>query len=82
MSCRHRTHRNRTSADRCAILNCVIPQWVMPMLDQSAEYERFVASGVGEVALTARERRDADMVMQNKVGGMPIRTFESAAAKM
>ena len=51
----------------------------MPMLDQSAEYERFKASGVGEVALTARERRDADMVMQNKVGGMPIRTFESAA---
>ena len=51
----------------------------MPMLDQSAVYERFVASGVGEVALTARERRDADMVMQNKVGGMPIRTFEPTA---
>ena len=43
-SCRtwHRSNWNLSDGDRVAILNNVLPQWVMPMTDQSRECKRFV----------------------------------------
>ena len=57
----------------------MLPQWVMPMMDQSTEYAEFVRSGRADAALTPRERQDAEMLMQNIVQGKPIQTFEPAA---
>jgi ectoine hydroxylase-related dioxygenase (phytanoyl-CoA dioxygenase family) len=75
----HRSYWNRSGSDRCAILNNVLPQWVMPMMDQSKEYTEFVSSGLADAALTPRERQDADMLMQNIVQGKPIQTFQPPA---
>lgn len=71
----HRAHRNRSDGDRCAILNNVLPQWVMPMIDQAPCYDEFILSGKADASLTQRERRDTDKIMQNVIGGKPIRTY-------
>jgi len=48
----HRSHWNLSANDRCAILNNVLPQWVMPMVDQSDCYDEFVSSGRADAVLT------------------------------
>jgi hypothetical protein len=46
------------------------------MIDQAPCYDEFVLSGRADAALTQRERRDTDRIMQNVIGGQPIRTYE------
>jgi hypothetical protein len=36
----HKSYWNWSDGDRCAILNNVLPNWVMPMMDQSDEYSQ------------------------------------------
>ena len=63
--------RNVSGADRIAILNAVTPRYIVPMIDMAKELENTVqASQSGDWAsfLTARERREMDMMLSRNNG--------------
>ena len=58
--------RNRSGADRIAILNAVTPRYIVPMIDMKADLENAVQaskSGEWDQHLTARERREMDAML-------------------
>ena len=64
----HRAGVNRTEERRTAILQAMIPNYVMPFIDTSAAYKEFLASPVpGQ--LTGRERRDLQELMLHMIVG-------------
>jgi len=73
---------NVSGKDRLAILHAVAPDWVVPMLDQSVEFENFLKSPVPPM-LTERERRDIEQFCCTRVNGKLITTqWEGATSKL
>ena len=64
----HRAGVNRTDVRRAAILQAMIPGYVMPFIDTSASYKEFLASPVpGQ--LTEHDRRELQELMVHKIVG-------------
>ena len=64
----HRSHWNRSTDDRMAILNNVLPRWVTPMSTHDHVMSKFKESGKEEAWLTPRERFDANSIMRTQWG--------------
>eukprot|EP01052_Picozoa_sp_SAG31_P039143 SAG31_NODE_5367_length_2583_cov_3.060386_3_plen_126_part_00 len=63
--------RNRSGADRIAILNAVTPRFIVPMIDMAKDLENAVqASNVKGWSkyLTVRERREMDAMLSRNNG--------------
>ena len=59
---------NRTERKRAAMLQAVIPMFIMPFMDTSRPYKDFIHSPLVE-ALTELERTELEAVMINKMVG-------------
>ena len=64
----HRAGVNRTERKRAAMLQAVIPMFIMPFMDTSRPYKDFIHSPLVE-ALTELERTELEAVMVNKMVG-------------
>eukprot|EP01043_Picozoa_sp_COSAG02_P086341 COSAG02_NODE_23807_length_707_cov_1.509868_1_plen_84_part_00 len=63
--------RNVSGADRIAILNAVTPRYIVPMIDMAKELENTVQASQSDdwaSYLTARERREMDMMLSRNNG--------------
>lgn len=69
----HRAGVNRTDVRRAAILQAMIPSYVMPFFDTSGAYKEFLASPVAD-QLDEHERGEFQELMVHKVGRMAITT--------
>ena len=64
----HRAGVNRTPHKRAAMLQAVIPMYIMPFMDTSRPYKDFINSSLaGE--LTALEHKELESIMVNKMVG-------------
>ena len=64
----HRAGVNRTEHKRAAMLQAVIPMFIMPFMDTSRPYKDFIHSPLVE-ELTELERAELEAVMVNKMVG-------------
>ena len=64
----HRAGVNRTAHKRAAMLQAVIPMFIMPFMDTSRPYKDFIHSPLA-VELTELERIELESVMVNKMVG-------------
>lgn len=64
----HRAGVNRTGHKRAAMLQAVIPMFIMPFMDTSRPYKDFIHSPLVE-ELTELERAELEAVMVNKMVG-------------
>ena len=64
----HRAGVNRTERKRAAMLQAVIPMFIMPFMDTSVPYKNFIHSPLAE-ELTELERNELEAVMVNKMVG-------------
>ena len=64
----HRAGVNRTDDRRAAILQAMIPNYVMPFIDTSGTYKEYLASPV-PAQLDERERREFQDLMVHKIVG-------------
>ena len=64
----HRAGVNRTPHKRAAMLQAVIPMYIMPFMDTSRPYKDFIHSPLAE-ALTALEHKELEAIMVNKMVG-------------
>ncbi|MDE0426540.1 MAG: phytanoyl-CoA dioxygenase family protein [Candidatus Poribacteria bacterium] len=64
----HRAGVNRTERKRAAILQAVIPMFIMPFMDTSRPYKDFIHSPLAD-ELTELERKELEAVMVNKMVG-------------
>ena len=64
----HRAGVNRTEHKRAAMLQAVIPMFIMPFMDTSRPYKDFIHSPLAE-ELTELELRELESVMVNKMVG-------------
>ena len=64
----HRAGVNRTERKRAAMLQAVIPMFIMPFMDTSVPYKNFIHSPLAE-ELTALEQKELEAVMVNKMVG-------------
>ena len=64
----HRAGVNRTEHKRAAMLQAVIPMFIMPFMDTSVPYKNFIHSPLAE-ELTELERNELEAVMVNKMVG-------------
>lgn len=71
----HRAGVNRTEVRRAAILQAMIPGYVMPFFDTSGAYKEFRKSPVHD-QLDERERREFQELMVHKIGGQAAITTD------
>ncbi len=64
----HRAGVNRTPHKRAAMLQAVIPMYIMPFMDTSRPYKDFIHSSFVE-ELTPLERKELEEIMVNKMVG-------------
>lgn len=64
----HRAGVNRTPHKRAAMLQAVIPMYIMPFMDTSRPYKDFIHSSFVE-ELTPLERKELEAIMVNKMVG-------------
>lgn len=64
----HRAGVNRTPHKRAAMLQAVIPMYIMPFMDTSRPYKDFINSPLAE-ELTALEHKELESIMVNKMVG-------------
>ena len=64
----HRAGVNRTEHKRAAMLQAVIPMFIMPFMDTSRPYKDFIHSPFVE-ELTALEQKELEAIMVNKMVG-------------
>lgn len=64
----HRAGVNRTPHKRAAMLQAVIPMYIMPFMDTSRSYKDFIHSPLVE-KLTELERKELESIMVNKMVG-------------
>lgn len=64
----HRAGVNRTPHKRAAMLQAVIPMYIMPFMDTSRPYKNFIHSSLVE-ELTALEQKELEAIMVNKMVG-------------
>ena len=64
----HRAGVNRTAHKRAAMLQAVIPMFIMPFMDTSRPYKDFIHSSLTD-ELTELEHRELESVMVNKMVG-------------
>ncbi len=64
----HRAGVNRTPHKRAAMLQAVIPMYIMPFMDTSRPYKDFIHSPLAE-ELTALEHKELEAIMVNKMVG-------------
>ncbi len=64
----HRAGVNRTAHKRAAMLQAVIPMFIMPFMDTSRPYKDFIHSSLAD-ELTELEHRELESVMVNKMVG-------------
>jgi ectoine hydroxylase-related dioxygenase (phytanoyl-CoA dioxygenase family) len=64
----HRAGVNRSEHKRAAMLQAVVPMYIMPFMDTSRLYKDFIHSPLIE-ELTARERKELEALMVNKIDG-------------
>ena len=67
----HRAGVNRTGKKRAAMLQAVIPMYMMPFFDTSKSYRNFIG-GPLLAQLDEHERRELESVMVNRMGQVPI----------
>lgn len=67
----HRAGINRTPHKRAAMLQAVIPMYMMPFFDGSRAYRDFINSPLMN-QLDAHEKRELDAMMVNRMGSVPI----------
>lgn len=66
----HRAGVNRTDNKRAAMLQAMVPMYVMPKVDMSAAYKQFAASQVYE-DITDRERTELEALLVRRLPGPP-----------
>lgn len=67
----HRAGINRTDKRRAAMLQAMVPMFVMPKVDMGAAYKQFAASEVyGQI--TSRERRELEALLVRRLPGPPL----------
>ncbi len=64
----HRAGVNRTEHKRAAMLQAVVPMYIMPFMDTSRPYKDFIHSPLVE-ELTELERKELEAIMVNKMVG-------------
>ena len=64
----HRAGVNRTDRKRAAMLQAVVPMYIMPFMDTSGAYKDFIRSPLVN-ELTERELKDFESIMINKIDG-------------
>ena len=64
----HRAGVNRTQHKRAAMLQAVIPMYIMPFMDTSSPYKNFIHSPLVD-ELTELEQQELEAVMVNKMVG-------------
>ena len=64
----HRAGVNRTERKRAAMLQAVVPMYIMPFMDTSRPYKDFIHSPLVE-ELTELEQRELEAIMVNKMVG-------------
>ena len=67
----HRAGVNRTDNKRAAMLQAMVPMYVMPKVDMSAAYKQFAASQVYE-DITERERTELEALLVRRLPGPPL----------
>ena len=67
----HRAGVNRTDHKRAAMLQAMVPMYVMPKVDMSAAYKAFAASDVYR-DITERERDELETVLVRRLAGPPL----------
>ena len=64
----HRAGVNRTERKRAAMLQAVVPMYIMPFMDTSHPYKNFIHSPLVE-DLTQQEQKELEAIMVNKMVG-------------
>jgi len=64
----HRAGINRTERRRGAMIQAIVPGFIVPFMDTSATYKAFLASAARQ-PLTERERKELDKLMVHKIVG-------------
>ena len=64
----HRAGVNRTKHKRAAMLQAVVPMYIMPFMDTSRPYKDFIHSPLVE-ELTELERKELEAIMVNRIVG-------------
>ena len=67
----HRAGVNRTDNKRAAMLQAMVPMYVMPKVDMSAAYKQFAASRVYR-DITDRERTELEALLVRRLPGPPL----------
>ena len=67
----HRAGINRTDNRRAAMLQAMVPMYVMPKADMGAAYKQFAASEV-YAEITPRERRELEALLVRRLPGPPL----------
>ena len=67
----HRAGVNRTDNKRAAMLQAMVPMYVMPKVDMSAAYKQFAASEVHQ-KITERERIELEALLVRRLPGPPM----------
>lgn len=67
----HRAGVNRTDNKRAAMLQAMVPMYVIPKVDMSAAYKQFAASRVYE-DITERERAELEVLLVRRLPGPPL----------
>ena len=64
----HRAGMNRTDRKRGAMIQAIVPGYIMPFMDTSATYKAFLASDAYQ-GVTERERKELDDLMVHRIVG-------------
>ena len=64
----HRAGVNTTARKRGAIIQAIVPSYIIPFMDTSATYKAFLKSDAHD-QVTARERKELDQLMVHKIMG-------------
>ncbi len=64
----HRAGMNKTERKRGAMIQAMVPGFIMPFMDTSATYKAFLASDAYH-EVTERERKDLEQLMVHKIAG-------------
>ncbi len=67
----HRAGVNRTDNKRAAMLQAMVPMYVIPKVDMSAAYKQFAASEV-YADITERERTELEALLVRRLPGPPL----------
>lgn len=67
----HRAGVNRTDNKRAAMLQAMVPMYVMPKVDMSAAYKQFAASQAYQ-DITLRERMELEALLVRRLPGPPL----------